>query len=354
MKKLCILLIVFLFACSMPFLGACDNGGGEQPGGSTGGNTEQGGQPGGNEDDDGKDEEPAKDPIVLTLSESEITLDVSESAVIRATAKNTTRPVKWYSSNNLVVSLETGDNSVTVTGLDGGTAIITAYVGDVKAEASATVVEKEIEADYDLKVDGDLSDWDTAGLKAHNIAIKGTQTDDSYKSAVFYGVLDKSGLHLAVEAYHDIYVDSHTEFGEWWQNTQFEFFIGFDGADSKGTQYFVYACDGSFKTGKGSAETDEFDAKMVTVEQQGDGVAKYKTIVEVFVPMNKLPAASNATLRVGVAWKTPGDLITGGEAEAGGKSEYWVPAGCWSQNKDKPYVTESGIYLPKDYEGKAN
>ena len=366
-KRLCILLLAFLLIGSAALLGACSSGGGSDTGddtqqgdnsdgdntGGDGGNTDDdntGGDDGGNTGNDNTGDEEEETPITLTLSVDEVELDVGESRTITATVTGTSREVHWYVSSGLYFDVEQDDTRCTVTGTSGGTATVTAYVSDVTASAEVTVIEMPITADYDLQADGDLSDWTAAGI-TKTISVTGQGSDDSHKSATIYGVLEKDGLYLAVEAYHDLYVNSYTDISQWWYNTQFEFFVGLTGH----TQYFVYASEDSdtgYKLGMGSGNTDVFEATMVTTELNEEGPANYKTIVEVFVPINQLPAAQNATLRVGVAWKTPGDLLLGGEAGSAENeaSEYWVPKGCYSSNTDKPYVTGDGIYLPDEYE----
>ncbi len=366
MKKLCIMLLSVLFIAAVGLFSACSSkevengsdgagqqvdGGGQgdekddETGNETGGET-------GQEDENGSEGEEEDIEIILTLSETEFSMNAGESETVTAKVQGTDRQIRWMCSNSLVVSLDAdGNGKCRVTGVGGGTATVTAYVADVKAEARFTVIEKEITAEYDLYADGDLSDWEEAGLAAHTISMQGVQASDSHKSATFYGVLDRNGLHLAVEAYHDLYINTYTDFGQWWYNTQFEFFVGL----SDQTQYFVYACtdsDSGYKLGRGSGNTDVFSAVMVTEEAGAETQANYRTIVEVFVPINQLPAAQNAALRVGVAWKTPGDMLLGGEAGSAenAPSEYWVPKGCYSNNYDKPYVTESGIFLPDEYE----
>ena len=378
LKRLCVLFVAVFLIAAVGLFGACsspqEDGDSTQQGeqtGEPGGETdegEEGGEPGGETDDGeeggepgggtgeetGGDETQEETEITLTLSGTEFSLDAGQTATVTAEATGTDRTIRWMCSNALVVSLDADKSGrCTVTGVGGGTATVTAYVADVTASAEFTVTEKEITAEYDLVVDGDLSDWEEEGLTENTISVQGTRADDSHKSATFYGVLDCSGLHLAVEAYHDLYVNSYTDFGQWWYNTQFEFFVGL----SDHTQYFVYACtdsDSGYKLGRGSSNTDVFEAVMKTQETGQSGQAKYKTVVEVFVPINQLPAAQNAAPRVGVAWKTPGDLLLGGEAGSAENeaSEYWVPRGCYSNNLDKPYVTENGIYLPDEYESR--
>ena len=370
LKRMCVLLLAVFLIAAIGLFGACsaaegdkDNGGSTNQGGDTDEDNGTGDETGeedadtdGEDDgetdgaDDGDENEDVE--ITLTLSATEFSINAGEIKTVTAKVKGTDRQIRWMCSNSLVVSLDADKNgNCKVTGVGGGTATVTAYVADVKATAEFTVIEKEITAEYDLKVDGDLSDWEEAGLSENVLSVQGVQSSDSHKSATFYGVLDRNGLHLAVEAYHDVYENSYADFGKWWYNTQFEFFVGLNDH----THYFVYACadsESEYKLGRGSSNTDVFNAVMITEETGEETQANYRTIVEVFVPINQLPAVQNASLRVGIAWKTPGDMLLGGEAGSAENepSEYWVPKGCYSNNLDKPYVTENGIYLPDEYE----
>ncbi len=194
-----------------------------------------------------------------------------------------------------------------------------------------------------FKLDGDLSEY--AGL--HTISVIGEKAaaneekDYTHKKVTFYGAFTTTGLYLACEAYHDIYT-AHKD-GEWWTNTNFEFFIGAGNA-----QKYVYArgLDQECKT-SGSDVT----AIMVT-EELADGPTNYRTITEVFVPLDYLNESDifNNSMDVGVAWKTIGDVIIGGAGTVGPdkEDEYWVPKGTWP-NGVKPIIDPKGIWLPDEY-----
>lgn len=210
-----------------------------------------------------------------------------------------------------------------------------AVTADGIGKASTDSPKDDITAEYDLTLDGDLSDWKTEGLKT--IGVKDT-TAGSSKQATFYAVLAKDGLHLAVEAVHSSLIYGQSE---WHRNTNFEFFID----NGNANQFYVYATgENEFKAAK-----DYMQIAYKTSENEG----YHETVIEVFIPMENLQDGwiVNGAIRVGVAWKTAGDQLAGGEANGGGLDEYWVPKGSYPNNDDKPYVTQNGIYLKSEYNG---
>ena len=153
-----------------------------------------------------------------------------------------------------------------------------------------------------------------------------------------------AGLYLACEAYHDIYTVK--ESGDWYTNSNFEFFIG-----AASAQKYVYA------RGIGAAcatSGDDLQAVMVT-EELANGPSAYRTVTEVFIPMDYLNESDIIynSIDVAVAWKTIGDVIIGGHGTAGAEKEdeYWVPkdAGGFPWESTKPIVSPTGIWLPNDY-----
>ncbi len=190
-------------------------------------------------------------------------------------------------------------------------------------------------------VDGDLSDWEAANL--HTVTVQGVKLDEQNnyenKKAVFYGALTDKGLFLACDAYHDIYLYEDVT---WYQNSNFEFFIG-----TGNKQYYVFA-RGIDQPASTSATEVVATMKTVKIDQG----TVYRTITEVFIATEDLNEADIIynTIDVGVAWKTIGDKIIGGAATAGpnGEDEYWVPV--WPQNSDKPVVAPSGIFMADEYE----
>jgi len=192
-------------------------------------------------------------------------------------------------------------------------------------------VEKTYDPLSAIVIDGALSDWEGTRASENTLSLIGNTEPYAHKSVTFYAGLDEDGLYVAAHAFHDLLIQDETKL--WWQNTNLEFFI------NGGTkQYWV------------SADTTEnnsaYDWAMVSTPLTGEGLAAYETIAEIFVPLAEIPANSilGGEIRVGFAWKTDGDLITGGEANGGGEDAYWVPAGTWPDNNDQPYVTYNGIF----------
>ena len=190
-------------------------------------------------------------------------------------------------------------------------------------------------------LDGDLAEWagsktlEVIGVENENLPNSGN------KKVTFYGVLADDGLHLACDAYHDIYLTDATS--EWWKNSNYEFFLGTSNA-----QKYVYA------RGIGvDCSTSGSDVQAIMVTEEINGTTKYHTITEVFVPLEEISEGDiyYNTVDVGVAWKTIGDVIIGGAGTFGqyGEDEYWVPAGTWPNNQSKAIVAPSGIYLPEEY-----
>lgn len=172
-----------------------------------------------------------------------------------------------------------------------------------------------------FKLDGDLSDWE--GLES--ISVIGQDYTEP-KKVTFYAASTEKGLYLACDAYHELYI---SDGGDWWTNTNFEFFLG-----NSNNQYYVSAKD--YPVGStdaqpmlGAPEGYKIDdAVMVTKENEG-GTA-YHTIVEVFIATESLPEYVYDTdyyyAQVGLGWKTVGDLLIGGHQNANpdGSDEYWT------------------------------
>lgn len=176
-----------------------------------------------------------------------------------------------------------------------------------------------------ITLDGDLADW--AGVSSLSVVGSG---EAEGKSATFYGVMTDAGLYLAVDAHYAIH-----KYGEsdWFNNTNFEFFMGMGGAQK---QLYVYA------TGANAFAASETYMQISSKTTGEDGA--YHTIIEVFIPKENLIGEQDGTVRVGVAWKTNGDNCNNGAAAEGGMDPYWVPKGTFPNNDDKGVVTTTGIY----------
>ena len=189
-------------------------------------------------------------------------------------------------------------------------------------------------------LDGKLDEY--AGL--HTLEIIGEKNeahDTTNKKVTFYGAMTDTGLFLACDAYHDIYIGAGA--GDWWTNSNFEIFVGASNA-----QKYVYA------RGIGAecaTSGDDVQGFMVTEELTGASTA-YHTITEMFIPVDYLNEGDIMynTMDVGVAWKTIGDLIVGGAGTfTAGADEYWVPKGTWPNNASKAIVAPTGLWLPDEF-----
>ena len=188
-----------------------------------------------------------------------------------------------------------------------------------------------------ITVDGNLSDW--SGLATVSVVGSG---DWEGKKVTIYAALGETGLYLAADAYHATF---ETTKNNWWENTNFEFFINRDGNNSN--QCWISAKGMSDTNTEPTKSHVKMVAKMIT-EKSGD---LNHTVVEVFMAYSDFDflTVTDNNLRVGVAWKTPGDINNNGEAAGGGNDEYWVPKGTWPANNDKAVVTANGIYTFADY-----
>ncbi|MBQ7354051.1 MAG: TFIIB-type zinc ribbon-containing protein [Clostridia bacterium] len=184
-----------------------------------------------------------------------------------------------------------------------------------------------------ITVDGDLSDW--AGV--HTLSVVGSGEWEG-KKVTIYGVLGEDGLYMAADAYHAKFT---TDQGDWWMNTNFEFFVNKNG--NRDNQCWVSAKGYTADNPVPTTSHEKMVAKM-TNEKVGD---LYHTTVEVFMAYSDfdfLATGEDDFLRIGVAWKTIGDVNNNGEANGGGNDEYWVPKLTWPANADKAHVTANGIF----------
>ncbi len=186
-----------------------------------------------------------------------------------------------------------------------------------------------------LAVDGSLDDWLDLRAYENTVGVHSNTPEVKHKSVDFYASLTSTGLYLAADAYHDLYID---DADTWWKCTNFEIFI------KGGNQYWVSARKVDEQITKHS-KVDQ--AAMVTIPLEGgEGVANYHTIAEMFIANANLPTGAilGGEIRVGFAWKTDGDLLDNGEANGGGMDCYWVPKGTWTNNADQTFVNINGIF----------
>lgn len=195
-----------------------------------------------------------------------------------------------------------------------------------------------------FKLDGDLSEYEgLAKLELIGQVAKDPVAcpNSENKKATWYGAMTDKGLFLAVDVYHDKY---EGESVVWYQNCNFEFFVG----PGRENQYYAFA------RGIGqecSTSAVELQAYMVT--EKIDQGTVYHTIVEVFLPMEEINESNIYfnTVDVGVAWKTEGEDVVGGMGTVrDGADDWWVPYGSWPDDGRKAIVAPSGIFLQSDYE----
>lgn len=186
-----------------------------------------------------------------------------------------------------------------------------------------------------ITLDGDLSDWE--GIKTVSVVGSG---DYEGKSATWYGKLTDEGLYLACDAYHSIF---KTDAGEWHTNTNFEFFLRYPNQQ----QGWVSAkgINGTTPTEKNRITS----SIMVTEAITEHGAATQHTVTEVFISNDIMGNMVYAdAIRVGLAWKTPGDDINNNGTGNSGIDNWWCVA---NPNGDtKSVVTANGVYTKAEYE----
>lgn len=214
-----------------------------------------------------------------------------------------------------------------------------------KGQSEALATEKEI--------DGDLSDWDDATVNENNIKL--LDKDENGKSVEFRAYLGSDGLYLMADAIHGKYVDNNAS---WFNNTNFELFINGGGGDNDAWHRWVTPARAA-NTGMSGGL-----AAMKTVDSQvADAADRYHTTVEAFLPFRAIPGyAEGATnVRVGFAFKTPGDLMKAGHETnpAGGTGlvstpggpkdadDWWFPKGHTPNNVSQQYFVMGGGIFDK-------
>lgn len=192
-----------------------------------------------------------------------------------------------------------------------------AYCTESGLSTETSIVIDPVETS--LTLDGDLSDWAELEALKHPLTLQGVE-QYAHKSVKFYGTfIEGEGLYVAAEVHHEKYVNSSDV---WHTNSNMEFFVG-------GNQYYVTANE---------ALGNQCDAGAMKTVEDGE---YYYTVVEAFVSKDRFVDGATSA-NVGFAWKTPGDIITGGAANEGGEDEYWVPAGGMPSTYQYT-VTKDGI-----------
>ncbi len=203
-------------------------------------------------------------------------------------------------------------------------ALLTMNMNATFTEYEATTSTARINAltGMSIKLDGDLSDWNS-GLTSVGVA---GSDEFAGKGVTFWSKLTDEGLYLGAVANHSVYTNTS---GNWWENTNFEFFI------NGGNQYWYSAMNGG-TTSNGLA--------AVAKTTGGQDGSLYTTTVEAYIPIELIPSEwiTDGVIRVGYAWKTPGDVCNNGND---GTSEYWLVPGHPANNLEAQFAVDStGIY----------
>ena len=262
-------------------------------------------------------------PEVETGGRYELTFNIKSKAVMA-----------YATVNNTVYELAKGDNEISFRFTETDNPTLTIIMGEIgndyvvennEIELSTPVVTDVVYKNLSVTLDGSLDDWKDTRNEENSIGLAGSG-DYEGKSVKFYASLQADGLYIAAEAHHKKYINTDST---WHKNTNLEFFLG-----DASKQGWIAA------NGSNSKVTE---AKWNVTGSEDTG---YYTIVEGFIPTENLPDGSVVAgeIRVGWAWKTPGDKCNNGEANGGGADEYWVPKGTWPNNADKSYVTKNGIF----------
>ena len=92
--------------------------------------------------------------------------------------------------------------------------------------------------------------------------------------------------------------------------------------------------------------------------KEWDGGARYKTIVETFIPYNEISDwVFDGAVRVGLAWKSKDSGVEGdtydegsnGACNDGGPDRLWIPAGASTNEALMPVADERGVWLVEEY-----
>ena len=176
-----------------------------------------------------------------------------------------------------------------------------------------------------VTLDGDLSDWE--GITGVNLTGTG---DYSYKDVTWYARRTSEGMFIAAKAHHDVYINDDPT---WHMNTNLEFWV--NGNNQKYISANGNAAGGVYGTHK-------------TTELTGEG-AKYETVFECVIPSAYLDGLLDAdgNVAIGFAFKTNGDVMTGGGANGGKEDAWWILPGRGQNNKAEQFVvTENGLVDP--------
>ena len=263
-------------------------------------------------------------PEVETGGRYEVSFNIKSKAVL-----------SYVTVNGVVYELAKGDNEISFRFNESNDPTLTIVMGEEgnevvtesnEIEISTPVITGVTYKELAPVIDGSLEEWRETKNEENSIGVYGSEDYDG-KSVTFYASLQEEGVYIAAEVYHKVYT---TTANAWYENSNLEFFIN----EGRANQGWVSA-NGSTSL----VSTNEWNTT-------GDEENGYYTIVEALIPNEKIPANSIIVgeIRIGFAWKTPGDECNNGEANGGQKDSYWVPKGTWVDNANQGYVTKNGIF----------
>lgn len=176
-----------------------------------------------------------------------------------------------------------------------------------------------------VTLDGNLSDWE--GIQGYTFT--GTE-NTAHKDVTWYARKTSEGLFVAAKAHHDVFI---TDGDAWHTSTNLEFWV------NGGNQRYISA--------KGEAAGGVYGTFTNVAYTGGD--AEYETVFECVIPTIYLESllAGGETITIGFAWKTPGDVATGGGAAGGAEDPWWIIPGRSQTDAAQQFiVTETGLTDP--------
>ena len=176
-----------------------------------------------------------------------------------------------------------------------------------------------------VTLDGNLSDWE--GIQGYTFT--GTE-NTAHKDVTWYARRTSEGLFVAAKAHHDVFI---TDGDAWHTSTNLEFWV------NGGNQRYISA--------KGEAAGGVYGTFTNVAYTGGD--AEYETVFECVIPAIYLESllAGGETITIGFAWKTPGDVTTGGGAAGGAEDAWWIIPGRSQTDAAQQFiVTETGLTDP--------
>ena len=155
-----------------------------------------------------------------------------------------------------------------------------------------------------VKLDGNLADWE--GI--NGVTFQGTE-NTAHKDVTWYARMTDEGLFVAAKAHHDVFIN---ESDAWHTSTNLEFWV------NGNNQKFI------------SARGDTAGGVYGTYTSVAySGEAEYETVFECVIPTVYLDGLTgeDGKVTIGFAWKTNGDVTTGGGANNGGEDAWWILPG---------------------------